>query len=585
MKRAVKQDRKFLLVVLLTLVLIFAGIFMVFRVFRQYEAIIIENEDRQLLGLARSVDRSITSYLQQFSRDLEHTLRRDGLTEAEVEFREKGEDSRLIQQMEESILADHPLTYDMLCMDGGTILYSSRGKTDYTFPPDAGLDGSVSIRPCVDGSGNIYLSFVKTIQDDLQYAVLVELTAFYQAVAGNLIAGTQDRILLLDAGGRALLYQTEEGIQAVLVEDSQGETVNPDELDALLSCQSSEDQVSLFYKAKATEGTKGYTARMVAIPASGNNGVFSVGASLNYETIKHPIHMSTIRLTAYSSMIVVGILLLAGTLLLMARRSARAQQEVLLLRERNLALEEVTKKSQALAHHQRLEIIGALTSSIAHEFNNLLTPIMGYSILVLEKLPPDAEETYDNVLEIYEASRKAKTIISRLSDLSRKNTPLTFQYVSPDDLVLRVLEIAAPAKPPKVRVDSKLQCRHLWVHGNEIQLSQMLLNLVLNAYQAMEANGGTLTVTTQQEEDAICFHVADTGPGIAPELLESIFEPFFTTKERGKGTGLGLAIVQQVVKEHQGTVSVHSEVGHGTTFIVRLPLPTEEDGTDDNCIS
>lgn len=125
MKRAVKQDRKFLLVVLLTLVLIFAGIFMVFRVFRQYEAIIIENEDRQLLGLARSVDRSITSYLRQFSRDLEHTLRRDGLTEAEVEFREKGEDSRLIQQMEESILADHPLTYDMLCMDGGTILYSS----------------------------------------------------------------------------------------------------------------------------------------------------------------------------------------------------------------------------------------------------------------------------------------------------------------------------------------------------------------------------------------------------------------------------------------------------------------------------
>lgn len=585
MKRAVKQDPKFLLVVLLTLVLIFAGIFMVFRVFRQYEAIIIENEDRQLLGLARSVDRSITSYLQQFSRDLEHTLRRDGLTEAELEFREKGEDSRLIQQMEESILADHPLTYDMLCIDGGTILYSSRGKTDYTFPPDAGLDGAVSIRPCVDSSGNIYLSFVKTIQDNLQYAVLVELTAFYQAVAGNLIAGTQDRILLLDAGGRALLYQTEEGIQAILVEDSQGETVNPDELEALLSCQSSEDQVSLFYKAKVTEGTKGYTARMVAIPASGNNGVFSVGASLNYETIKRPIHMSTIRLTAYSSMIVVGILLLAGTILLVARRNARAQQEVLLLRERNLALEEVTKKSQALAHHQRLEIIGTLTSSIAHEFNNLLTPIMGYSILVLEKLPPDAEETYDNVLEIYEASRKAKTIISRLSDLSRKNTPLTFQYVSPDDLVLRVLEIAAPAKPPKVQVNSKLQCRHLWVHGNEIQLSQMLLNLVLNAYQAMETDGGTLTVTTQQEEDSICFHVADTGPGIDPELLESIFEPFFTTKERGKGTGLGLAIVQQVVKEHHGTVSVHSEVGHGTTFIVRLPLPTEEDGTDDNCIS
>lgn len=178
--------------------------------------------------------------------------------------------------------------------------------------------------------------------------------------------------------------------------------------------------MTLFYQAQATEEEKAYTARMAAIPAAGNNGVFAVGASLNYETIKRPIQMSTIRLTAYSSMIVVGILLLAGSILLVARRNAHAQQEVLTLRQRNLALEEVTKKSQALAHHQRLEIIGTLTSSIAHEFNNLLTPIMGYSIMVLEKLPPEEEETYDNVLEIYEASRKAKTIISRLSALPGK---------------------------------------------------------------------------------------------------------------------------------------------------------------------
>lgn len=585
MKRAVRPERKFLIVVLLALVLILAGIVMVFRVFRQYEEIIIENEDRQLLGLAHSVDRSITSYLQQFSRDLEHTLRRASLTDAELELLEKEGITAIIEQTEESILADHPLTYDMLCIDGETILYSFRGKTDYTFPPDAGLEGTVTIRPCVDGSGNIYLSFVETIRDDLRYAVLIELTAFYQAVAGNLIAGTQDRILLLDAGGRTLLYQTAEGIEAVLVESGQEAILNPDELEALLSCQRSGEQVSLFYQAKAIEGTKGYTARMAAIPATGNNGVFSVGASLNYESIKRPIQMSTIRLTAYSSMIVVGILLLAISILLMARRNARAQQEVLLLRERNLALEAVTKKSQALAHHQRLEIIGTLTSSIAHEFNNLLTPIMGYSILVLEKLPPDAEELYDNVLEIYEASRKAKTIISRLSDLSRKNTPLTFQYISPDDLVLRVLEIAAPAKPPKVQVEHKLQCRHLWVHGNEIQLSQMLLNLVLNAYQAMETDGGTLTVNTRQEEDTISFHVADTGPGIDPGLLDHIFEPFFTTKERGKGTGLGLAIVQQVVKEHQGHVSVHSEVGRGTVITVRLPLSTEEEETEHTPLS
>lgn len=429
----------------LTLLLIFAGIFMVFRVFQQYESLIIENEDRQLLGLARSVDRSITSYLQQISRDLLHTLQRDGMEEAEETCRRTGDPGALARQLEGTILTQHPLAYDVLCLEGESILYSARGKTDYTFPADAGLAGDVAIRPCLDADGTIYLSFVKETESRLQYAVLVELTAFYDTVAGNLIAGTQDRILLLDAGGRTVVYQTAEGVTAERIGSDAQAAIQQEELDALLGCRDGGEPMTLFYQARAAGGAKAYTARMAALPAEGNNGVFVVGASLNFETIKRPIQMSTIRLTAYSSMIVVGILLLTGSIVLATRRSARAQQEVLTLREQNLALEEVTKKTQALAHHQRLEIIGTLTSSIAHEFNNLLTPIMGYSIMVLEKLPPEDEETCDNVLEIYEASRKAKTIISRLSDLSRKNTALTFQYLSPDDLAQRALDIGAPA--------------------------------------------------------------------------------------------------------------------------------------------
>ena len=132
------------------------------------------------------------------------------------------------------------------------------------------------------------------------------------------------------------------------------------------------------------------------------------------------------------------------------RRNERAQRELALLQEKNAAMEALNRKNQELAHHDRLQTIGTLTSSIAHEFNNLLTPIMGYSILVLEQLPSDAEELYDNVLEIYNSSRKAKEIIARLSDLSRKNTSLTFQYVSPDELVRKVLAVASPARPPHV---------------------------------------------------------------------------------------------------------------------------------------
>lgn len=166
-------------------------------------------------------------------------MQRDGIAEAEETYRQTGEIKDLTRQMEETILSEHPLACDILCLDGETILYSTRGKTDYVFPADAGLEGDVAIRPCVDADGTIYLTFLKGLGSDLQYAVVVELTTFYETVAGDLIAGTQDRILLLDAGGRTVVYQTAEGITAELVYDEAAAAIQQGELDALLDCQNS----------------------------------------------------------------------------------------------------------------------------------------------------------------------------------------------------------------------------------------------------------------------------------------------------------------------------------------------------------
>lgn len=251
-------------------------------------------------------------------------------------------------------------------------------------------------------------------------------------------------------------------------------------------------------------------------------------------------------------------------------RAAWTRREMDALRRKTEAIEAIQQRTQQLAHHQRLETIGTLTSSIAHEFNNLLTPIMGYSLMALEKLPTDEEELYDNILEIYNASRKAKDIISRLSDLSRKNTSATFRQVSPDDLIRKTLDVANPARPPRVEVRLDLNCWEQRILANEIQLSQLLLNLILNGFHAMEIRGGTLTVTTSFDEEHIHICVADTGCGIPEEVLPRIFEPFFTTKEAGKGTGLGLAIAAQVVEDHRGSMRVESQVDKGTTFCVSL---------------
>ena len=280
-------------------------------------------------------------------------------------------------------------------------------------------------------------------------------------------------------------------------------------------------------------------------------------------------------LLLFGNMVVVGIGILVITVLHLLRSTERIRRELEVLEKRNAEVEKLHARLQELSHHQRLETIGRLTASIAHEFNNLLTPIMGYSLMTLEKLPPDMEELQENLVEIYQSSRKAKEIISRLSELSRKSTESADRELSPDDLVRRTLSVVKPAKPENVEVVLDLNCWDQRLRANEIQLSQMLLNLILNGFQAMEPEGGTLTIRTSYDAESIFLEVADTGCGIGADVQPHIFEPFFTTKAAGKGTGLGLAIVRQMVENHRGRIRVESKPGKGTSFRIALPRNDE----------
>ena len=249
----------------------------------------------------------------------------------------------------------------------------------------------------------------------------------------------------------------------------------------------------------------------------------------------------------------------------------KQSQQIRILERKKRSAEQLSQTLRTLAHHQRLETIGTLTSSISHEFNNLLTPIMGYSLMALEKLNPEQEDVYDDILEVYNTSRKAKLIISRLSDLSRKQSENSFRLVSVDQIIHKTLDVATPAKPKEVQIRLDLNCLEQRIPANEIQLNQMLLNLILNGFQAMPEGEGSMEISSSFDADFIHIQVADTGCGIPMELQERIFEPFFTTKESGKGTGLGLAIVAQVVADHQGSISLESEPGKGTRFHIYLP--------------
>ena len=216
--------------------------------------------------------------------------------------------------------------------------------------------------------------------------------------------------------------------------------------------------------------------------------------------------------------------LLAGILF----RKARMEREARALEKKNAQIR--------MGHHQRLELLGTLTSSIAHEFNNLLTPIMGYSLMALEKLPEGEEELYDNLLEVYNASKEAKNIISRLNDLSRKQSENTFHMVSLDEIVSRTVKVALPAKPTNVEIRQSLNCWGQRIRANELQLSQLLLNLILNGFQAM-GDGGVLTLETSFDENWAYLCVRDTGCGIPEENRKKIF---FYHQREDQGNRIGV---------------------------------------------
>jgi signal transduction histidine kinase len=234
---------------------------------------------------------------------------------------------------------------------------------------------------------------------------------------------------------------------------------------------------------------------------------------------------------------------------------------------------------EQLTQSQRLATIGTIAAVIAHEFNNILTPVISYSQFALqsaESASPDMALIRKALAKSFNGSTKAGKVCSSLLGLVRGESdhgPLDVQGLV--DETLSVMARDPQRDGIALRVQIGPDCR---VHGDPVQLEQVLLNLLINAQQAMAAGGrgGSITIKAAMEDARVKLTVADTGPGIAEKNLSRVFEPFFTTKgtvKKGesRGTGLGLAICREIIEAHKGTIDVASEPGRGTVFTISLP--------------
>ncbi|HIJ89870.1 MAG: GAF domain-containing protein [Desulfobulbaceae bacterium] len=249
------------------------------------------------------------------------------------------------------------------------------------------------------------------------------------------------------------------------------------------------------------------------------------------------------------------------------------------------AAEERERLMTALRQSQKIEAVGTLAGGVAHDFNNMLTPILGYTDLVMAKLPP-GDPMRQDLGEVKKSALRAKNLVRQILAFSRQKGPELVCLALPPVLeeCLKMLRSTLPSTVV-FREDLATDCG--CIMADSIQIQQVLINLCTNAAHAMEESGGTLEVSLREIEVSqgetlsgqdfrsgryLRLVVGDTGCGMDKATLERIFEPYFTTKEQGKGTGIGLALVYGIVKGYGGYLSVYSEPGQGTTVSLYLPV-------------
>lgn len=280
--------------------------------------------------------------------------------------------------------------------------------------------------------------------------------------------------------------------------------------------------------------------------------------------------------------VAVTMCLISGLFILFLLNILLSKNVVISAVEREMLENERAMLTKQLHHSQKMEAVGKLAGSIAHDFNNLLTIIDGYSSLIIAD--PTSKDTAQNAQEVVGAARRASFITRKLLSFSHKEKAEPV-FLDLNSTLEDTHKMLTRLLGEKITLVTKAYDEPIYVKADPVQIGQVLMNLAVNARDAMP-NGGRITIKIgcRHVDHGECgkpnkiaageyaeISVQDTGVGMDEETMSRVFEAFFTTKQAGKGTGLGLSIVKSIMKENEGFVSVQSKLGGGTTFSLYLP--------------
>ena len=582
--------------------LLSALLFAVYNTYDAYTQMMIAQQQQHLLITARAVSQNLSLYLSEQLRNVEILTQTPGFLTQFHTYYETGDQKGLKEYVLSYMLSQNQGVSRLYLLDqnGDEVFRYNQYPFLESFDESVlhldqlaegrqtGLGSAFRISPQHYG-----LTMVNSITDGSDYlgavVSVLDMDALYQQYMAPL-QGTVD-IIVKNERGTVIMHPESEMLTFNYFRDIQG-------LDTLPEYESLWDMLQLQYQQE--EGVAIYRACSGGIlPEREEISAFSrmnlsgtswyISAVMPYSQV---VRMVNENLNRFAFLVTVIFVLIASSILIiygLQKNRQKLQIETRYLRDMNRTLEELHESREQVRHYQKLQTIGALAGGIVHEFNNLLTPIMGYSEFLKQQLGPE-NEYYEDIDEIYKAGGRAKEIVDQILPFSRRETDSTqYNVVNLNAVIWDALKMVRMLLPSSVRLVVKPYSGPINIYGSATQIHQVLLNLCTNAYQAMESSGGTLTVATRRvfqdqlpeqyhpvaEGEFVRLEVSDTGCGIPPEMLSRIFDPFFTTKAAGDGTGLGLSVVQNILISHGGFIEAESAVGRGSRFLVYLPVTSQ----------
>jgi signal transduction histidine kinase len=255
----------------------------------------------------------------------------------------------------------------------------------------------------------------------------------------------------------------------------------------------------------------------------------------------------------------------------------RLRQQIL---EKEISESRRDELQKQLRHRQRLETVGTLAGGIAHEFNNVLVPIILFTETAMQDLPQDSLSRAD-LERVLISARRARNVVKKILTFSHVLGDTALELTDLRSVVSESIVLFSALAPSSIEIRTEIGAEVPLVRADATLAGDVIMNLCTNAYQSMQGGQGVLTVGLKNSPPHVELWVADTGHGMAQATVDRIFEPFFTTRPVGQGTGLGLAVVHGIVESFGAAIAVETRPGAGTTFRILFPTANEDGHADE----